>query len=145
MLKIPFDIRDELWLACLLLPVAQGHLRWPIVSELSATDATCHAGGTTRARVSQKLASTLFDATEYVGSHMRLHNVKQLSLESTEAPDDPILEEVTKCAPWRVINSRYFSESAHVNLQEAQEFADEVRRRAVEGRPGRFVNLSDSK
>eukprot|EP00973_Karenia_brevis_P025013 3447543-Karenia_brevis.AAC.1 len=37
LLKIPHDIRDELWLACLLLPVAQGHLRWPVIPEISAT------------------------------------------------------------------------------------------------------------
>eukprot|EP00973_Karenia_brevis_P037680 5199304-Karenia_brevis.AAC.1 len=77
----------------------------------------------------------MFRATEYTGSYMRLDSFPGLTPDTAEAPEDPILEDVVKSAKWRVVCSRYFSETAHVNLQEAQEFADEFRRRSSSGRP----------
>eukprot|EP00973_Karenia_brevis_P038654 5334948-Karenia_brevis.AAC.1 len=64
---------------------------------------------------------------------------------SDDAPRDPVLEALADSAPWRVSRSRDFGNTLHVNLQELREFSDEVRDRALEGSPQRFVNLSDSK
>ncbi len=45
LVKWPADIRDELFVAALLLPVAAGHIRWLVTSRLSCTVATTLSGG----------------------------------------------------------------------------------------------------
>lgn len=54
--KIPADIIDELLGASLQLPVALAHLRWPIGSCISCTDATPLTGAAVHTSISQELA-----------------------------------------------------------------------------------------
>ena len=67
--RIPPDIRDELMSASVLLGVAQGHLDWPICSEVSCTDATPMRGGSVRTRASQKLSRAMYRVTEIRGCY----------------------------------------------------------------------------
>eukprot|EP00972_Heterocapsa_arctica_P049779 7323774-Heterocapsa_arctica.AAC.1 len=51
----PSDIRDEIAIAALLLPLAVGNLRWPVSPTVTPTDATPSAGGAVACLVSQEL------------------------------------------------------------------------------------------
>ena len=66
------DVRDELFIASLLLSVMHSNMRWPVSTEVSATDATPSAGGAVRATVTPELAQALYKSTEYKGCHVRL-------------------------------------------------------------------------
>eukprot|EP00973_Karenia_brevis_P015999 2187686-Karenia_brevis.AAC.1 len=91
---IPPDIKDEILYACPLLPLAEGHFRWPISCEISCTDATPSTGGAVRACVHPDVAESMFRATEYTGSYMRLDSIPGLTPDTAEAPEDPILEDI---------------------------------------------------
>eukprot|EP00973_Karenia_brevis_P068944 9584184-Karenia_brevis.AAC.1 len=48
--KLPPDIRDELWYSVLLLGLCSCHIRWPVSSTVSCTDATPTSGGSVKAQ-----------------------------------------------------------------------------------------------
>ena len=60
-------VKDELLGACLLLPVAEANVRWPISSRLVTTDATPTRGGATAGYISNGLAEELYRYTEHRG------------------------------------------------------------------------------
>ena len=126
----------------LAILVAHTNIRWPVNSRITATDATPKHGGTVCARVSQRLADSLWMASEMKGAPTLLRR-DILELPATDI--DPAIVSVFECAPWRVTRSEAFSESQHVNLQELGEISRELREscnRSV--LPCRMVNGTDS-
>ena len=69
------DVRDELWAATLLLSVAHANIRWPVSSEVSATDATPSIGGSVR--VETILWPTLLVGVFLGGSRVRIASGKR--------------------------------------------------------------------
>ena len=59
--RIPPQVCDELRSIALHLPLAKWNMRRSVSKSILATDATPTSGGSTRARVSKKLARALFD------------------------------------------------------------------------------------
>ena len=142
--RIPADIVDELLAAACMSPHAVGHLRWPIATELSCTDATPTAGGSVRATVQPPLAEALYRMTEHRGCHVRLDSRQQQHAEQL-LPPDPLVAEVVACIPWQVGRSHEFPETAHINLQEMREIVWELRDRVNRTlQPARVVNGVDS-
>ena len=144
--KIPADIRDELFVGMLLLPLAVGKIRRPVHTTVYACDATPSTGGTVTCDVSVELAEGLFQSCEFKGGHVRLDGL------DAHAPDcytpnlDPAVIETVKSMDWRVTRSHTFRETAHVNLQETNELIGAFRDMCdkVET-PSRFVVGSDSR
>jgi len=149
LVTLPADIRDELFVALLLLPLAVADLRRPISNVISCTDATPCSGGACQFWGSKDLAKTLFRASEYRGQHVRLDKSDALNVEvrnkSAPLQEEPILKDICDFAPWVVSRSVEYAESAHVNLRELEEFNVEIRdmsRRSL--LPEDQVNVADS-
>eukprot|EP00973_Karenia_brevis_P024817 3419818-Karenia_brevis.AAC.1 len=98
--KLPADIKDEIWCSSLLLPVAEGHLRWPISNVISATDATPDSGGTVRGTVGPQISSSMYHASEYAGAHVHLSGAAPAT---ADAPDDEVLEDIVGSVSWEIV------------------------------------------
>ena len=112
------DIRSELFVVSLLVLIAQAHIRWPVSTQITATDATPSRGGAVSSTVSRELAHALYMTAELRGSTTTL---RRDILPSLDSIDDPGVETFFKCADWKVISDHDFPETHHVNLQEIGE------------------------
>ena len=120
--KTPADIRDEILIAGLQLPIAVAHLRWPINTTISCSDATPLTGAFVEACVSQDLADAFYDGAVIRSKHVPF-NQSPLDLDKAEElfKSDPLVESVVECLDWQVSSARTFRESSHVNLRELGE------------------------
>ena len=66
------QVRDEVALATVFLPLAASHIRWPVSPIISATDATVDRGGAVQCEVNPQLAQRLYRMTEHRGCYVRL-------------------------------------------------------------------------
>ncbi len=138
------DIKDELAMAAFLLPQAVAHLRWPVSSRLTATDATPDSGGAVVTHVAEDLANALFRTCENRGCYVRL-DTNSLVQEYPLLPPDPLVGSMLQCMEWKVHRSYRMSRRAHINLQEMREVCREVKEMASSSlSPVRSVNILDS-
>ena len=120
--KTPADVRDEILMAALQLPVAVAHLRWPVDTTISCSDATPQTGAFVDTCVSQELADTFYDVAVVRGKHVPF-NQSPFALDLAEElfKTDPLVDDVVGRLDWQVSSSRVFRESSHVNLRELGE------------------------
>ena len=143
--KMPADIKDEITMAALLLPLAVAHLKWPISNIVTATDATPTTGASIQACVTNDLAGAMYSATEFVGQHVCLEVPGVIPQESKIAPPLEEVENVVAATPWSVKTSRKFKDTTHVNLRELEEICSECRSMvSLSPHPELRVNGSDS-
>lgn len=142
--RLPHNPRQEMIMCTLCLPLAEAHLRWPVSRRLAATDATPTSGGAVHCFVSDRLARTLYRASEQRGCYTRLDSPNLVCYREL-LPPDPTVGRLFRSLPWVVHRSRMFRRTAHVNLQELRELIEEVRgavRRSLA--PARLVLGLDS-
>ena len=73
------DVRGEMICASKLLLICHANVRWPVPTEVTATDATPTAGGAVRAEMPLELAEAPYKGTAYRGAHVRLDNNKWIA------------------------------------------------------------------
>ena len=144
--KLPPDILDELVCAAVTLPIAQAHLRWPVSTQVTCSDATPTSDAFVACGVSQELASSLYDTTISKGRSVPLGpSLLQQAEVEEEFVDDEAVEEVVSCLPWEVEEVRAHYDTSHVNLRELDGLASvpsSATRRTLF--PSRLANGSDS-
>jgi len=140
---IPVDIREELLAAAALLPLAVGHIRWPVSPRVTTTDATPSHGGSTFAWVPEVLAKELYRVTEQRGAYVRLDRPTLDSERLLPVTDDA--ESLCRCLDWTVSSSHRFKVGRHINLQEIEEARLQLMS-VVDRHPGaeRCLNGTDS-
>ena len=117
--KLPADIRDDNLMASLCLPVAFSHLRWPIDTEVTCSDATPDSEAVVSCRVSAKLCESLYDTSVMRGCHVPFGaSCRELAEAESEMPVDPLIEEVCDSMKWNLQTAKTFKNSLHVNLRE---------------------------
>ena len=147
LVRLPHHVRDELLTACLLLPLAASSIRWPVSTQISASDASLTAGGRASTLTSKSLAKVLYRFGEKRGEYCKLdwinHDLPPPSSMST-APD--CLIDALMCHSWTTTESTKFRRKAHINLLEMQMLKNEIMSRVNSGRGFcRAVNLCDSR
>ena len=100
----PADVRSELLTLAMLLFLCHSNMMWPISARVSATDATCVAGGATSTTVSKPLARALWTSAEMKGSATFL---RRDLLQDDELVADPDTAAFFKSAHWKVTRSHY--------------------------------------
>ena len=142
--QLPADVVQEIVIASILLPAAEAQLRWPVAKRVSATDATPSSGGAVHCRVSDRLAKTLYRASEQRGCYTRLDSPFLSALDGL-LPPDPTVARLFESMDWTVHRTRMFRSTQHVNLQELEEIIEELRASVRRGlAPCRLVNGTDS-
>ena len=137
------DVHDELRICALTLLICESHVKWPIETRISATDATPSRGGSCYTIVSQKLAQALYETSEQKGASVTLRSALETLPDIETGPE---VDQFFRSAPWIETRNRDFPETQHVNLQEFQEIASEIEESVALGNlPVRLVNGSDSK
>ena len=141
----PSDIRDEIALAALLLPLAASHMRWPISETVTLTDASPSAGGAVSCRVLESLSEALYDACEQNGEHVRMDDpFRDAAHMSSMPPPAPEIDSIVKCLPWEAASCHEFKRSSHVNIQGLQEIRKVVVDRSQQTSDAKgLVNGSD--
>ena len=140
----PPEVADEVAAASFCLPLAEAHIRWPVSTRFSATDATPDAGGACHTPVPEAVADALYRTSEFRGFRARL-DMRGLDFAHMIAPPDPDLASLVRTLPWTEHRSRRFRRTEHINLQELEEVIEELRlacRRSLA--PARLVNAIDS-
>ena len=144
---LPGYIRDELRGAAVLLPYARAHLRWPVSTEIWATDATPTTGGATSTNVPSKLCRALYRKVETRGESVRLTwDPKENLLTTRMVLPQSEIDAVAAGLRWRVTASYSYRQTAHVNLQEARAVVRCLRQYFRNGGKGscRQIVLNDS-
>ena len=146
-------VKDELWMIALIMPLCVARLRWPLSTELVATDATPCAHGATSAEIPARVAACLYRVAEHRGEYVRLDwNGSGLlsndpAIGSRMSRPSKELDALTEALPWQIVTSRSFAKCEHVNVQELGAIAYEVKRWVL--RPGTFgtrrLVLTDSR
>ena len=90
---MPREICSEVFLVSIDLVVAESNARWPISTQVTATDATPTRGGTVFYSVSRSMAHALWMSSELKGfctslRRDRLHTLPEVATEKNPA-DDP--------------------------------------------------------
>ena len=145
MSKLPADIKDELVYAAFSLPLSHSHLRWPVDTRISCSDATPDKIASVSARVSVPLAENLYDVTIMKGKCCFQFHLGRSARGRRVFPNDPFSDSIVERIPWEVSSQTSFISSQHVNLRELAA-ALEVPRQAASLSlfPVRKVNGSDS-
>lgn len=87
----PHHVRDELFLASLLLPLAFSSARWPVSVQISASDASAAGGGRTSTLTSKAFAKALYRFGEKRGEYTRL------DWDSLAIPPPTCMQPAPKC------------------------------------------------
>ena len=66
----PYDVKDEILSAALVLPLAEASARWPVSIQISASDASSESGGRASTITSKAMAKTLFRFSEKNGEYI---------------------------------------------------------------------------
>ena len=72
MVRIPPDVREELLIAALHLPLACTNIRASVSSHVTCSDATLTIAGVVESRVSRDLSLALYHHSEHKGAYTRL-------------------------------------------------------------------------
>ena len=144
--KLPHDIRDEIASVSLLLSVAHAHIRWPVATNISCSDATPVSDAIVTATVGRTLAESLYDASIHRGKHIPFNASLLQEMEAECAYEtDGLTEEVVDSIAWKLQTKRKFQTSTHVNLRELDAIL-EVGKEAASFSllPQRLANGTDS-
>ena len=141
-----FDIIDEIAGAGLMLPIAVAHLRWPLCTTVSCSDATPDSGGICTSTVSRVLARGMFETAEHKGEQVYMHRASQCFQKvSNLLPPSPLVSEFVKAIDWGVVQEHGFAHAEHVNLRELGEIAETCKLEVCDtSLPCRRVNGADS-
>ena len=147
LVRLPHHIRDEILTASLLLPMASSNIRWPVSTQISASDASLLAGGRAATLTSKSFAKVLYRFGEKRGEYCKLdwvnHNLPPPTSMSA-APD--CLIDALMCHSWTTTEKTRFRRKDHINLLEMQMLKSEIMSRINSGRGFcRTVNLCDSR
>ncbi len=145
--KLPQHIRDELLCATLLLPLAGTNARWPVSTQVSATDASSTGGGRAATLTSRPFAKVLFRFGEKRGEYCRLDWGKSAIPPSSDMELAPkALSETLLQHKWEVTQQKIYRRKEHINLLELDMLREEIKARVSSGRGScRVVNLCDSR
>ncbi len=102
---MPPDVKDELVIALLLLPLAETNIRWEISQRISATDTTPSFGGTIHCVVGPEISRALFRTCEHRGCYVRL-DTRELRHLSQLIPASPEVGQICRCLPWKAHRNR---------------------------------------
>ena len=98
--RVPADIRDEILMVALCMPIASAPIRWPISNFISATDATPSAGGGVECEVSPELARNLWYATIDKSDRIRMDDPREILRQARKGRRAPLnLEETAQLGP----------------------------------------------
>ena len=145
--KLPHHIRDELLCATLLLPLAGTNARWPVSTQVSATDASSTGGGRAATLTSKPFAKVLFRFGEKRGEYCRLDWDKNAIPPPTDMELAPkALTETLLHHKWEETQRKVYRRKEHINLLELDMLREEIKARVSSGRGScRVVNLCDSR
>ena len=145
--KLPQHIRDELLCATLLLPLAGTNARWPVSTQVSATDASSTGGGRAATLTSRPFAKVLFRFGEKRGEYCRLDWDKNAIPPPSDMELAPkALSETLLQHKWEVTQQKIYRRKEHINLLELDMLREEIKARVSSGRGScRVVNLCDSR
>ena len=116
---MPPDIRDEVCLASLLLPLAFTNMRWPVSNEVYISDATESSDAYLAAGVSTHLSTALYDMSIIRGVSVPLGSTDENSVNVDPGfVASPLVREVVESVPWHTYSSRKFPGIKHVNIRE---------------------------
>jgi len=124
--KLPCDIRAELGVAALLLPLAVNDMRRVVSSRFACVDATPSSGGACGCEISRELVMALFRSTEYKGSHVRLDGATPSPQVDPKQRMDPVACEIISCLPFETSRVVVYASSRHVNVRELHEVHEEI-------------------
>ena len=146
-MKIPQHVVDELITAALILPLASSNIRWPVSTQISATDASSNGGGRCATLTTKALSKTLYRFGEKKGEYTRL-DWQSHSLDpptSMERTPESLVDSLMK-HQWVETESITFGCQKHINLLEMDMLCSEIKHRVSSGRGNcRVVNLCDSR
>ena len=145
--KIPQHVKDEMTTAALILPLASSNIRWPVSTQVSATDASSSGGGRCSTLTSKAFSKTLYRFGEKKGEYTRLdwqsHSLEPPS--SMEKTPEPLVDSLMK-HQWVETESLTFGCKKHINILEMEMLCSEIKDRVATGRGNcRVVNLCDSR
>ena len=145
--RIPQHIRDELLCASLLLPLAQSNARWPVSTQIAATDASSTGGGRAATLTSRAFAKSLYRFGGKKGEYCRLDWEKNALPPPTDMQQAPAaLTDTLMQHSWVTTQARTFRRKEHINLLELEMLKEEICDRVSSGRGGcRIINLCDSR
>ena len=116
--------RDELLLACILLPLAECSLRLPVCSVISASDASLHGGAAgVSACVDPSILAGLIRRSEFRGTAVRLDGLPELGRRMTPQVSFPARD-----FHFHVKHKYKFKHAQHINILEVKAWAAMVRR-----------------
>jgi len=110
------SVVDELIFAVLLLPLAESCIRWPISTEVCASDATPVRGGLAKCQSTESIVESIYRFCEFRGEHVRLdwnHRPGSLTSSMTTCGND--IEELMYSHVWQAWSSFKHPRRAHVN------------------------------
>jgi len=148
LVPLPPDIREELLIAALHLPLAQANLRAPVSTNVTCSDATLTTAGIVEALVSRDMSDALYSHCEHKGAYTRLDwtslDWKLQKWDQTRLPD--VLRDAVRCTDWKCCRSYDFSSAHHVNIQEARAMLTAIDCHAAhQSGPIRCLNGTDSR
>jgi len=145
---LPVDIREELLIAALHLPLAQAKLRAPVSTHVTCSDATLTTAGVVQSLVSREMSDALYCHCEHKGAYTRLDwtslNWMLQKWEATRLPD--VLRDAVRCTDWKCCRCFDFGNAHHVNIQEARAMLAAIDCHAAhQSGPVRCLNGTDSR
>jgi len=145
--RLPHHIRDELLIACLILPLANSNIRWPVSPVVSATDASSFGGGRASTITTKGLTRTLYRFGERRGEYTKLDWVDHsIPPPSSMDPVPEALAHTMMKHNWVTTDKIRFRRKEHINLLEMEMVKRELQHRVNEGRGKcRACNLCDSR
>lgn len=142
-IKWRHDIREELMFSNLLLAISEAYLRWPVSTSVTCTDATVSSGATCDAFVSNHLAQSLYQSSEYRGKYVRIKGSQAVTPDAEESSG--LAKEICESLGWEQTSITKHRHASHINLQEAREIASVIKHQSrLTLLPSRHVNFSDS-
>lgn len=145
--RIPHYVRDELYAAALLLPLSASNARWPVSTQVAATDASSTGGGRASTITTRTFAKSLYRWGERKGEYTRL-DWSELAMEppSVMRPVPKPFVDTLMLHHWSTTQSCRFQKKEHINLLELEMIKQELKDR-VNSQRGfcRVVNLCDSR
>ena len=132
LVRLPWLVRQEIFMAGLHLAIAVTDIRSPISTRIHFSDATPSTGGFVGATVSRKLAESLHDVCEFRGRHARLDwDELDFALAGWEdfVPDAELLEAL-RGLQWDSSGQIRYKRIEHVNIQEARAVKSVLKARA---------------
>ena len=147
LVKIPHHICDELLQAAVVLPVATSNIRRPIISRVSATDASSKRGGRAATVTDRTFARVVARHAETRGEYVRLDwSDRPLQPDSDMEPLPAVLVESLQKHRWAETQTLPFKTTDHINLLELEMVHQELKDIIRQGKQElRQVNLCDSR